>query len=355
MPIHFTRERWDVVRKNYEQWWSGTLKRPLLNFIMRGCEPERPEPRLPNYGVLPRYDSSVSAEQIVDRWDYNLSKERYLGDAFPFIFPNFGPGIAAGFLGAKVGWVDTTVWFHPNEDKEVDNLEFAFDPGNPWLRRVSDIARAASERWEGLVQMSMTDLGGNLDLLASFRPGEKLLLDLYDKPEAVKDRTWELHELWCKYFNLLSDASKPFNPGYSAWTSIFSTDPYYMLQCDFCYMVSPEMFDEFVKPELAATCKRLANPFYHLDGAGQLSHLDSLLTIPELKGVQWIPGAGAKKMDHWPEVYRKIRAAGKRIQVFNTESDSDIRIIDMLAEQLGSAEGIIVIASIRRRNNCGGH
>ena len=332
---------------SHEQWWAGTLKRPLLHFTIKGCDAGRPEPTQPNYGSVPRFGASVSAEEIVDRWDYNLSRERYLGDAFPNVLPNFGPGVVGAFLGAEVGCDDSTVWFHPKEDQEVDELNFAFDPENPWLKRAMDVVQTASKRWEGMVQVNMTDLGGNLDVLSTFRPSENLLLDLYDKPEAVKARTWELHDLWWKYFGLLSDACKPYNPGYSAWAGIFSSVPYYMLQSDFCYMISTEMFDEFVKPELAATCSLIANPFYHLDGPGQLAHLDSLLTIPELKGVQWMPTAGSPRMDHYPEIYRKIRAAGKRIQVYNTEADSDIGIIDVLAEQLGSAEGIIVIASIR--------
>jgi hypothetical protein len=42
------------------------------------------------------------------------------------------------------------------------------------------------ERFQGVVQIGMPDLGGNLDILASFRPNEKLLLDLVDEPEEVK-------------------------------------------------------------------------------------------------------------------------------------------------------------------------
>jgi len=44
--------------------------------------------------------------------------------------------------------------------------------------------------------------------------------------------------------------------------------------------------------------------------------------------------------DHWPEVYRKIRDAGKKIQMFG-----DLRTLDAVAGQLGSAEGIALIAS----------
>ena len=113
-----------------------------------------------------------------------------------------------------------------------------------------------------------------------------------------------------------------------------------MLQCDFAYMIGPKAFDEFVKPELSASCRRLANAFYHLDGPGQLAHLDSLLSIPELKGVQWIPGRGSPDSRHWPEVFRKIRNAGKLIQIYCGETD----VLDVVVDQLGSGRGIYYYA-----------
>jgi len=238
-----------------------------------------------------------------------------------------------------------TVWFRPRVECEIEDMRFAPEPANRWLKRIEDICRAGIDRWEGRVQIGMTDLGGNLDILSTFRPAEKLLLDLYDHPDAVKRRTWEAHELWFRYFNEIDAILRPANPGYTAWAGLFSETPHYMLQCDFCYMISPAMFDEFVKPELAAACRRLDNAFYHLDGPGQLPHLDSLLEIPELKGIQWIPGAGNPSFAHWPEVYRKIRAAGKLIQVYVGSGD-ELGLIDTLAGQLGSARGIVAIGSV---------
>jgi 5-methyltetrahydrofolate--homocysteine methyltransferase len=108
-------------------------------------------------------------------------------------------------------------------------------------------------------------------------------------------------------------------------------------------MIGPDMFDEFVKPELAASCRRLTNAFYHLDGIGQLPHLDSLLEIPELKGVQWVPGDGQPDITKWPEVYRKIHKAGKRIQFFTSQSPMAWNALDVIADQIGSAEGICMI------------
>ncbi|MHB1457606.1 MAG: hypothetical protein ACYC0V_11895 [Armatimonadota bacterium] len=339
MGIAFTQDDWTRVQANHRKWWNGELSRPLLQFTIANRTPGRPEPSLPNLGFTSHFDFSVNPDEIVDRWDYNLSCCNFLGDAFPSALPNFGPGCAAAFMGAELLNGAETSWFHPTEDVEIGGLQLEYIQDNIWFNRVKDIYRAAIKRWDGNVQLSMTDLGGNLDLLSTFRPGEKLLFDLYDYPQEVKEKTWDAHRMWWKYFDEINGIIQPTNPGYTAWASILSPDvPYYMLQCDFCYMIGPEMFDEFVKPELAESCKRLGNAFYHLDGPGQLPHLDSLLTIKELKGVQWVPGSGVPGWEHWPEVYRRIRDAGKLIQVYG-----DGNTLDAIYEQTDGYDGIVLI------------
>ncbi len=339
MPIHFEKARWSRIAEDARRWWAGELDRPLIQVRLGGAEAGRREPALPAHGFHSFYELSVPAEDIVDRWDYDISCRRFLGDAFPRVWPNFGAGVLAAFLGAGLENRAETVWFHPPREQDIADVHFEYNDDNVWLRRVRDLMRAALDRWQGNVQLAMTDLGGNLDVLASFRPGERLLLDLDDDPEDVKRVTWEAHEMWWRAFDELDSVLQAGgNPGHTAWTPIFSGPTYYMLQCDFCYMIGPDMFDEFVKPELAACCRRLANPFYHLDGPGALAHLDSLLEIEELGGVQWVPGDGQPDMAHWPHVYRKIRDAGKLVQLFGGPE-----VLDAVAHQLGSARGIVLI------------
>ena len=340
MAIRFNEERWAKVRNDARLWWDGKLKRPLIHMPAGNRDPGRPAPRLKGLGFSEDvYNLSVSAEDIVDRWDYELSGMEFYGDSFPAVWPNFGPGVIAAFIGAVAKPAPDTVWFHPRKEMELAELRMAYDPDNVWFKRVKDICRVAMERWQGLVQMSMTDLGGNLDVVSTFRPNEQLLLDLYDHPEEVKRQTWEAHRLWWKCFDEINAVLKPMNPGYTSWAQIYSEAPSYMLQCDFCYMIGPDMFEEFVKPELVASCKRLVNPFYHLDGIGELPHLDSLLSIKELKGIQWVPGTGRPGITEWPEVYRKIRNAGKLMQIWG-----DMKTVDTLVSQIGSAEGMVCFA-----------
>lgn len=342
LNLDYDPVRWQKARENYRAWWSGELKRPLIHLTLKGRNPGRPEPALPARDFASFYAPSVPAEALVDRWLYDLQCHYFLGDAFPSVLPNFGPGVIAAFLGLELRNGEGTVWFHQPTVVELSELEFRVDPNNVWIRRIGDLYRAAGERFNGLVHLAMTDLGGNLDIVHPFRPGELLALDLVDAPEAVERMVWQAHNAWWHCFEELNRLIQAAHPGYTSWTPLYSEKPSYMLQSDFSFMISTGMFERFVKPELVATCRRLGNAFYHLDGVGQLKHLDSLLEIPQLHGVQWVPGAGKPGVTKWPEVYRKIRAAGKRIQFFTSQDPLGWRSLDILAEQLGGAEGIMM-------------
>lgn len=317
MGIEFTQSQWDKVKENYRLWWEGKLDRPIISVVLKGKDPGRTEPSIPLLSQATCTDLSIPASEIIDRIDYELSQNLYLGDSFPYFNMDcFGPGVVAAFLGARLDNSTGGVWFHPEEVLPITELHFEYDPNNVWLNRIKEIYYEGMKRWQGQVLMGMTDLGGVLDILSTFRPGENLLFDLYDYPEEVKRLTWELHELWFLFYNELNEILQPINPGYSHWAQIYSDKPSYIPQCDFSYMISPEMFDEFCKPELEATCRRLDRSFYHLDGIGQLPHLDSILDIDDLDGVQWVPGDGKPPQSQWPEVYVKIHRSGKKSQIW---------------------------------------
>ena len=104
-------------------------------------------------------------------------------------------------------------------------------------------------------------------------------------------------------------------PGTTPWAPIWSPGKTYMLQCDFSYMISPAMFERFVMPDLVACCDHLDHAFYHLDGQGQIPHLDMLLSIERLRGIQWVPGDGAPPPDRRLDLLKRIIDGGKLCQV----------------------------------------
>ncbi len=335
MTIAFAVDRWAELHATTDAWWAGTLQRPLLQLLTPGHDPGRPAPKLPHFSFPSFYDFSVPVEAIVDRYDYLYSCYHYCGDAFPHLFPNFGPGVAAVFFGARPENAPEkgTVWFHPpHHDQAIADLDFQLDRQHAWYQRLRDFLRACNQRWHGAVQVGMTDLGGSLDILSSFRPSDQLLFDLYDAPNEIKRLNWRQHELWWRAFAEFDACLRPGNPGWSAWSSLFSTRPSYIFQCDFSYMIGPEMFAEFVMPELAASFKKVANSVYHLDGPGEIPHLDQLLANPDLKCIQWVPTQ--PRFAEWCDLYKRIRAAGKRVQIAGPLED-----LPRIAEAMGGLEG----------------
>jgi 5-methyltetrahydrofolate--homocysteine methyltransferase len=78
------------------------------------------------------------------------------------------------------------------------------------------------------------------------------------------------------------------------------------------------MFERFVMPDIAACCEALDHGFYHLDGKGQIAHVDMLLSLERLRGIQWIPGDGQPPPEEWLALLQRIRDGRKLCQLYVT-------------------------------------
>jgi hypothetical protein len=321
--LSFDLGDWDRVQRDWLAWWEGDLARPLV--VMHGYEPPSgPLPRV--HLIAANYPADMTAEEIVDSIHPHLKCVRCFGDAFPRWLPYFGPGILAGFLGSEVNPTDSTVWFSPSREADLSDIEVAYDPDNVWWRGVRDLSVAAVRRWGNEFVVGHTDLGGNLDILASLRTTERLLTDLHDTPDEVDRLVGEITTAWLRYYDEIYDIVRETGRGTACWAPILSPRRCYMLQCDFSAMISPAMFERFVMPDLEACCRALDHGFYHLDGPGQIRHLDLLLSLERLRGIQWIPGDGAPPPQEWLPVLKRIRDGGKLCQVFVT-TDGAMKIV----------------------------
>ena len=109
--LHFTEEDWARVERDTEAWWNEDLDRPLVYLAVTGPVP----PPYP-HDYHSNYPLDMPAEAVADCYAGRLESAHFYADAFPWVWVNFGPGIAAGFLGAQVNSVtdpSETVWFNP--------------------------------------------------------------------------------------------------------------------------------------------------------------------------------------------------------------------------------------------------
>ncbi len=288
----FNEMDWQRVAQNWRDWWAGALDRPLvvveaIDFEtgqQGGADPRSKSLKVRDLdGFITQFPLSTPVDEILDHLEFNLGRIHYYLDAFPKWWPNFGPGVMAGFLGSRVEYRPGTTWFHEVRVERLTDLGLRFDNENVWWRRAVALTEGAVARWGETVTIGHTDLGGNLDILASLRGTEALLLDLLDVPEVVDQYVDEITTLWIRYYEELFSTVKKSHRGVACWAPCWQPTRGYMLQSDFSYMISPKMFERWVLPDLTRCCEFLDYGFYHLDGPGQLRHVDALLSIPNLR------------------------------------------------------------------------
>ncbi len=88
-----------------------------------------------------------------------LERTRYYGDAFPRWYPDFGPGVLAAFIGAKLEVIDHSVWYAPLAEGSVNELQLSPDPDNPWWHRVRSLTEAGVSRFGRNAVVGFVDLG----------------------------------------------------------------------------------------------------------------------------------------------------------------------------------------------------
>ena len=313
--IRFEERDWDRIRRDWTAWWHHDLERPMV--IVNATEFQGGEKFcVQGFGGWDVEAGKFPIEPVLDYHQKIIETEHYYGDSWPRWWPNFGPGIVAGFVGAKVHNDANTVWFELPAKPRLTEILPQYSPENFWWKWVQEITRSASQRWGRQVTVAHTDLGGNLDIIASLRGTQNLLMDLYDAPQEVDRLVGETTRLWLRYYDELHEIICEADNGTTSWTPLWCPGRYYMLQCDFAYMISPKMFERFVLPDLEACCNHLDHGFYHLDGKGQIPHLDILLGIKSLRGIQWVSGDGQPPPAEWLPLLKRIRDAGKLCQIY---------------------------------------
>jgi len=81
-------------------------------------------------------------------------------------------------------------------------------------------------------------------------------------------------------------------------------------------MISPQDFRQLFLPPLLETMQTVEHRIYHLDGWVALQHLETLLGLPELQAIQWLPGAGREEISQWIPLIQRVQAAGKGIAIY---------------------------------------
>jgi 5-methyltetrahydrofolate--homocysteine methyltransferase len=364
-PFDLNRSRykknWDAVKEKWTNYWKHqNTGRPLMCVITRKPEIEALSDGTPveggyldqicqgKYYNLPEElkwkdmeDKYQNAERIVARYHHFCQTHDFMGESFPNLNIDFGPGSLAAYLGSDIGFKEDTVWFKACLDSWDDVPKFQFNPENEWFLKHIALAKECQRLAGDDFYVDMPDLMENIDTLASLRGAQNTLYDMIDDPEIVEERIQEVTDLYYDYYNLFYDAIKDGDGG-NAYTvfQIWGPGRTVKLQCDFSAMMSPAGFRQFIQPSLDAQSRQADYVLYHLDGPDAIKHMDALMEIEGIDALQWTSGDAGPDgtLPDWDVIYDKAIAAGKSIwvKVYSGSFEDWIRNVDRIVQKYGS-------------------
>lgn len=351
----------EAAKEKFRNYWAHkNTGRPLMCVIARRPEVEQYSDGTPveggyldqicqgKYYNMPEElkwkdmeDKYQNPQRIVDRYRYFCQTHAFLGESFPNLNIDFGPGSLASYLGSEIGFKEDTVWFNKCLDGWDGVPKLTFDPENKWFKKHLQFAKDCQALAGDDFYVDMPDLMENIDVLASLRGAQDILFDLLDEPEMIGERIQEVTDIYYEYYDRFYDVIKDEEGG-NAYTvfQIWGPGRTVKLQCDFSAMMSPEDFRKYIQPSLRSQSENVDHVLYHLDGPAAIKHMDALMEIEGIDALQWTSGDAGPDgtLPDWDVIYDKAIAAGKSIwvKVYSGEFEDWIRNVDRIVNKYGS-------------------
>lgn len=351
----------EAAKEKFRNYWAHkNTGRPLMCVIARRPEVEQYSDGTPveggyldqicqgKYYNMPEElkwkdmeDKYQNPQRIVDRYRYFCETHAFLGESFPNLNIDFGPGSLASYLGSEIGFKEDTVWFNKCLDSWDGVPKLTFDPENKWFKKHIQLAKDCQALAGDDSYVDMPDLMENIDVLASLRGAQDILFDLLDEPEMIGERIQEVTDIYYEYYDRFYDIIKDEEGG-NAYTvfQIWGPGRTVKLQCDFSAMMSPEDFRKYIQPSLRTQSENVDHVLYHLDGPAAIKHMDALMEIDGIDALQWTSGDAGPDgtLPDWDVIYDKAIAAGKSIwvKVYSGEFEDWIRNVDRIVKKYGS-------------------
>ena len=339
----------EACRQRVDAWWNHSIiDRAVVQItaprdnseVYRGPETED----------LHRYWTDPAI--VIPRLEHALARTFFAGEAFPVMYPvsiNM-VSILNKFLGAPNRYVGrNTTWSEPIIEDWASRPKFDYNPESEWWK-LSRALMQESIRFarDNALQyfVGIPDLNGPTEVLSGLRGAQLFAQDFYDNREFIKPALEEVNKAWLAYWRESIKITHQLG-GYFFWMRIWSDLPAVDLQSDVSCLLSPQMFDEYLLPFIDEQTKWVERTIYHLDGPDAIRHLDALLDLPRLTGIQWVQGAGEKPTVEWIPLLKQIQDAGKLVYATCEKHE-----IGTIMEEL-KPEGLMLVTQCANEQEAG--
>ncbi len=304
-------ENWEIRKKRYEDYWNYKNNTPIIYLpSMKDKQTPIPEDKPSKLGYWFDIDFQIRQARAYFENTY------FALDSYPHVSPSFGSDIMSTFLGLDMIYNETSAWV-VHKDQPLERFtDFTLDTKNEFFVKMRDcLERYVHDAKNGDYIVGMVDLNTLIDGVSSLIGPDNLCLEIMDNPDEVKRVTMEHFNLYKQVYNIYNKIVTRYQKGNTNWLSVYSEIPWYFISIDFIVMLSSDHFDEFVRAPLQAMADFHERVLFHLDGENAIRHLDNILTVKELTGVQVQATPAAQSAELWIPQIKKIQKAGKNVWV----------------------------------------
>lgn len=327
--MKLVNEDWGNVKKRWEAWWDCDIYDRVL---LQVYAPKKTKV-IDDTDILKDDNDPdkkwADMHHIIKREKIKIENTYYGGEALPFINPNWSVGNTC-FYGCKPHFAAGTVWVDPLPLEQDGLPRIKFDKESYWWKWIQDFTEEAARQSCGKYYLIPEFGNSAADTLAMIRDSQVFMFDMIDNPEWVKSSqniiTEDLNMITDKLWEKMSENDVE---GYLNWNSCWSPRKTLVFDADVSSMVSPSQYKELMLPLIVEKMSTVEYRQYHVDGeALAKAHLDTLLGLPELQALQWMPGDGRFEIMQWLPLIKKVQEKKKSLQVYATPEE----IIPLLKE-----------------------
>ena len=306
-----------AASERWEAYWQGEIiDRPVVCVSAPRAGYDRAPP------ITYRDRVFGDMDEVIDRILRSGEATYYGGESIPTAWLSFGPDEIACFCGGELNWLGEsgdTNWSRPFVCDWDSALPLRLQEDNLLWQRMLTFFRKAAEQVSGKMLVGSLDLHTNMDLLSGVRGPEQLCLDLMDRPDAIDRAMESARAVFPAVWEAIARAGRMRERGFCH--GAYSPEGVAVLQCDFCYMISPDMFRRWVLLALEEEAEIVRHAVYHWDGPGALVHTDDLMHSRGLHTLSYVPGAGRGTHLDYVDLLQQVQEGGKSVQVWGTPEE----------------------------------
>lgn len=326
---------WENAQKRLEAFWHNEiLDRPCIQIYA-------PAPEADYADLEPLTECNHDIRWTDPEIYFNSFREeymhtRYLGEAFPNLYPNWAG--EAQMFGCPIKYDKDTIWVRPAANTVLDVDAEKLDIDHPTVHQLLEKLAYCAEHGSGEAFIGMPPMGNVGDSLARICGYNNLCIDLIDNPEEIFIIEEKLTAFWKQMYEKVYRTINQYMKGSCGWLPSWHPGRSAIIEFDFGALVSPEMFRKYL-PYLLERAEFVEKTIYHLDGPDALIHLDTILAQKEFHAIQWEPGVACENILEYIPVMQKIQAAGKGLYIASPRYSAEA-VLELLKNL--RPEGLII-------------